>query len=69
MTSVIAFQRTNTMANSFLRNAMNRMVEARQRQVSRYVNGAMLGLDDATLKSLGTTREELRRQGATRYIF
>jgi hypothetical protein len=48
---------------------MNRMVEARQRQVSRYVNGAMLGLDDATLKSLGTTREELRRQGATRYIF
>ncbi|KQQ36820.1 MULTISPECIES: hypothetical protein [Rhizobium/Agrobacterium group] len=57
------------MANSFLRNAMNRVVEARQRQVSRYVNGAMLGLDDATLKSLGTTREELQRQGATRYIF
>lgn len=57
------------MANSFLRNAMNRVVEARQRQVSRYVNGAMLGLDDATLNSLGTTREELQRQGATRYIF
>jgi hypothetical protein len=57
------------MANTFFRNAVNRMIEARERQVSRYVNGAMLSLDDTTLKSLGTSREELRRKGATQYIF
>ncbi|WP_202615395.1 hypothetical protein [Rhizobium deserti] len=57
------------MANTFFRNAFNRMIEARERQVSRYVNGAMLSLDDTTLKNLGTSREELRRKGASQYIF
>ena len=57
------------MANSFFRNAFNRMVEARERQMSRYVNGALLSLDESTLKSLGTSREELRRKGATQYLF
>ena len=57
------------MANSFFRNAFNRVIEARERQVSRYVNGAMLSLDETTLKSLGTSREELCRKGATQYIF
>ncbi|WJH40282.1 hypothetical protein N7E02_27475 [Aliirhizobium terrae] len=57
------------MANSFFRNALNRVVVARERQVARYVNGALMGLDEQTLKSLGTSREELRRKGATNYIF
>jgi len=57
------------MASSFLRNAFNRMVEARERQVARYVNGALLNLDDETLKNLGTSREELRRKGASNYVF
>jgi hypothetical protein len=57
------------MANSMFRNAINRMVAAREKQVSRYVNGALLSLDDQTLKGLGTSREELRRKGATSYIF
>jgi hypothetical protein len=57
------------MANSFFRNAFNRVVVARERQVARYVNGALMGLDEQTLKSLGTSREELRRKGATSYIF
>lgn len=57
------------MANSIFRNAFNRMVEARERQVSRYVNGALMGLDDETLKNLGTSKAELRRKGATSYIF
>jgi hypothetical protein len=56
------------MANSFFRNAFSRMIEARQRQVSHYANGAMLSLDDETLKGLGTSREELRRKGATQYL-
>lgn len=57
------------MANSFFRNALNRVVVARERQVARYVNGALLTLDEQTLKDLGTSREELRRKGATSYIF
>lgn len=57
------------MANSFLRNAYERMVQARERQVSRYVNGALLNLDDKTLESIGMTREELRRKGANGYVF
>lgn len=62
-------QRIEIMASSFFRNAFTRMVEARERQVARYVNGALLNLDDETLKSLGTNREELRRKGASNYIF
>ncbi len=57
------------MANSFLRNAFNRMVEARERQVARYVNGALMNLDEETLRGLGTSRDELRRKGAQNYIF
>ena len=57
------------MANSFFRNAYTRMVEARERQVSRYVNGALLNLDDKTLESMGTSRAELRRKGANSYVF
>jgi uncharacterized protein YjiS (DUF1127 family) len=57
------------MANSFFRNALNRVIVARERQVSRYVNGALLSLDDQTLKNIGTSRAELRRKGATNYIF
>ncbi|MBP1852306.1 hypothetical protein [Rhizobium halophytocola] len=57
------------MATSFLHNAYRRLVDARERQVSRYVNGALLNLDDATLSSMGTSREELRRKGAKSYVF
>ncbi|MEV4606108.1 hypothetical protein MRBLMR1_001046 [Neorhizobium sp. LMR1-1-1.1] len=57
------------MANSVFRNAMNRMAQAREKQVSRYVNGALMSLDDETLKNLGTSREELRRKGATPCFF
>jgi hypothetical protein len=57
------------MANSFFRKALNRVVVARERQVSRYVNGALMSLDDKTLNELGTSREELRRKGATSYLF
>ena len=57
------------MATSIFRNAFERVVAARERQVSRYVNGALLSLDDETLKSLGTSREELRRKGASHYVF
>lgn len=53
------------MANSFLRSAFTRVIEARERQASRYVNYALLSLDDATLASLGTSRDEVRRNRAS----
>lgn len=55
------------MANSFLHNAFNRIVEARERQARRYVNGALLRLDDQSLASLGKSRDQLRREGASFY--
>ncbi|SMC58795.1 hypothetical protein [Rhizobium sp. RU36D] len=57
------------MANSIFRNAYNRVIEARERQANRYVNGALMNLDDKTLASMGLTREELRRKGTAAYIF
>ncbi|WP_163268119.1 hypothetical protein [Chelativorans alearense] len=52
----------------FFRNAVDALVAARERQVSRYVNGALLMLDDETLKAHGYSREELRRKG-TGYMY
>jgi hypothetical protein len=55
--------RNMAMANTFFRNAFQRFVAARELQANRYINGALMNLDDETLKNLGTTREELRRKG------
>lgn len=51
-----------TRNNGFFRNALNVIMEARQRQASSYVNGALLMLDDETLKAHGYSRAELRKQ-------
>ncbi|MDF1609548.1 hypothetical protein PZ897_15280 [Hoeflea sp. YIM 152468] len=57
------------MSGNIFQNAFNRIVSARERQVRRYVNGALLSMDDKQLKALGRTREELRREGAQAYYF
>ncbi len=57
------------MANSIFRNALNRVIEARQRQADGYVAGVMLSLDDSSIAALGTTREELRRRAKPSYVF
>lgn len=57
------------MATKFFQNALDRLVSARERQARRYINGAMLSMDDAQLKELGRTREEIKREGAQAYIF
>ena len=51
------------------RNTFNRMITAREKQFSRYVNGALLNLNDETLKNAGLTREELRNKGASTYPY
>lgn len=50
-----------TRNRGFFRNAVDALIEARSRQASRYVNGALLMLDDETLKAHGYTREALRK--------
>ena len=57
------------MSVKMFQNAFDRLVSARERQVRRYVNGALLAMDDAQLKSIGRTREELQREGAQAYFF
>ena len=57
------------MAKTFFRNAFNRVVEARERQASHYVQGAMLNLDNQSLAALGTSRDEVRVKATTSYVF
>ena len=53
----------------FFRNAVDAMVAAREKQASRYVAGALLSLDDETLKLHGYSREDLRQRGVATYLF
>ncbi|MGI9366752.1 MAG: hypothetical protein ACR2O8_16335 [Rhizobiaceae bacterium] len=51
------------------KSTFDRMVAAREKQARRYVNGALMNLDDATLEQAGISREHLRRQGVSVYPF
>ena len=46
---------------------MNALIEARQREASRYVSGVLLGLDDETLKAHGYNREDLKKTARSRF--
>lgn len=46
---------------SFFRNAVDAIVEARQRQADRYMRQALLMLDDETLRAYGYRPEQVRR--------
>jgi hypothetical protein len=61
-------KRNREMAKSFLRTALDNLVEARQRRADLYATGALLSLDDASLKAMGLTRDELRRRPSQRSI-
>ncbi|WP_353025895.1 hypothetical protein [Mesorhizobium sp. M1399] len=50
----------------FFRSAVNALIEARQREASRYVSGVLLGFDDETLKAHGYDREELKKAANSR---
>lgn len=53
------------MARNIFRTAFDRVVEARERQVRRYLNSTLLSLDDDQLKALGRRREDVVREGVT----
>ncbi len=57
------------MSKSFFRNAFDRITAAREKQARRYVGSVLLSLDDETLKSLGHSREELKKAGTTTLPF
>lgn len=57
------------MSSKFFQTALDRLVAARERQARRYINGAMMAMDDSQLAALGRTREELKREGAQAYFF
>ncbi len=59
----------NTAGRGFFRGAMDAIIEARSRQASRYVNGALLMLDDETLSKSGYSRKELTKSGYASHIF
>jgi len=61
---------TNPAGHGFFRNAIGAMMAARERQASRYVAGALLKFDDATLLANGYDRAELeKRASASSYPF
>lgn len=58
-----------TAKSGFFRNTFNAFIAARERQASQYVNGALLMLDDETLKAAGYSRAELRKRPNSTYFF
>lgn len=46
------------------RASFDRMIAAREKQARRYVAGALIGMDDETLRRAGIDRAELRAKGA-----
>jgi hypothetical protein len=59
---------TTRAKTGFFKSAFNAFVEARQRQAERYVTGALLALDDKTLKAGGYSREELSKRSRAYFI-
>ncbi|WP_306117737.1 MULTISPECIES: hypothetical protein [unclassified Roseitalea] len=51
------------------RNALDAVVEARSRQAASYVNGALLMLDDETLRAHGYSRDALKKRARSAYPF
>ena len=47
-------------SSSLFRTMIDSMVESRARQASRYVNGAIMMLDDETLKTYGIERSAIK---------
>lgn len=51
------------------RTGLDRMITARERQVRRYVNSALLQFDDETLAKAGYDRKSLEKQSGIYYPF
>lgn len=54
---------------NFFSNALDAMIDSRSRQAKAYVNGALLMLDDETLKAHGYKREDLAKRRSAPSVF
>ena len=52
-----------------IKTTFGRMIEAREKQARRYVNVALLTLDDETLKRAGYNRKDIIAEGHTSYPY
>ena len=52
-----------------IRNTFDRIIAAREKQARRYVNGALLTLDDETLAKAGFDRDSIKAQGVSVYPY
>lgn len=59
----------NSRKRGFFRSAVDALVSAREKQANRYVAGALLMLDDETLKANGYSRADLERRGGVTHLF
>ncbi|MET0576877.1 MAG: hypothetical protein ABWZ83_13595 [Mesorhizobium sp.] len=50
-----------TRTKGFFTGVLDNLITAREHQAQRYVNGALLMLDDATLRAHGYNRDELKK--------
>nr|WP_272210110.1 hypothetical protein [Marinicella sp. W31]MDC2875974.1 hypothetical protein [Marinicella sp. W31] len=53
----------------FFRTAYKNIANARQSQANRFVNAELLKLDDESLKKIGKSRADLRRNSNTSMLF
>lgn len=56
-----------TAFGTYVRSALDAYIAAQERKAQRYINAALVSLDDQTLANLGYDREQLRRR-STSYI-
>lgn len=57
-----------TRIRGFFAGAFDAFIASREKQAARYVNGALLRLDDATLKTHGYNRRELEKRPSSSYM-
>ena len=57
-----------TTASAILKSVFGPYIAARERQAERYVAGFLLTADDATLRSYGYSRAELRKRASAAYL-
>lgn len=54
--------------SGLFRSVLNACIASRQRQADQYMTGALLMLDDETLKANGFTRETLAKRKSAYYL-
>ena len=54
--------------NSYVRSALDAYIANQERNAQRYINTALISLDDKTLANLGYNRDELKKRSGAYLI-